>query len=415
VDIGKKRTWKIALICWIVSATAEGFALEPNEILIIANRDSVASVQLAEYYCARRNVPNANILTLPLGSGLADTISRDDYEQKLAKPISKRLSHSQLARQIRCLLTTYGVPIKLKGRGPLADKEPELKKLQESARQQKEKIEQSQDSGSADTAKQNGDLKRKLVRLQRDIDRILGKETDASVDSELSMVLTRDYELYRWQPNALKGNLLDIGSTTLMVCRLDGPGPEIAKALVDKAMTAEKKGLKGTAYIDSRGLASDKKPYPTGYFDKCLRDLAILVRLRTDLSVEQERTERLFAPGSCPRTAIYCGWYSLSKYVEAFDFVDGAIGYHIASLEAVNLRDPNSSQWCPAMLTNGITATLGAVAEPYLNAFPEPRDFFLELFNGRCLVEAYYYTKPFNSWRMVLIGDPLYRPFKTAD
>ncbi len=28
------------------------------------------------------------------------------------------------------------------------------------------------------------------------------------------------------------------------------------------------------------------------------------------------------------------------------------------------------------------------------------------------LVEAYYRSKPFNSWAMVLVGDPLYNPFR---
>jgi len=65
------------------------------------------------------------------------------------------------------------------------------------------------------------------------------------------------------------------------------------------------------------------------------------------------------------------------------------------------------------MLMNGITATLGPVAEPYLHAFPEPRAFFPKLYEGNCLVEAYYRTKPLISWQMLLIGDPLYRPFKT--
>ena len=137
-----------------------------------------------------------------------------------------------------------------------------------------------------------------------------------------------------------------------------------------------------------------------------------MIRQRTNLDVKTENTGRLFKPGDCPDTAVYCGWYSLRKYIDAFDFVDGAIGYHIASFEAVDIRDPNSTQWCPAMLKDGITATLGAVAEPYLLSFPEPHLFFLELLNGYCLVEAYYRTKPFNSWQMVLIGDPLYRPFK---
>ena len=138
----------------------------------------------------------------------------------------------------------------------------------------------------------------------------------------------------------------------------------------------------------------------------------MLARFRTELTITQERTEKLFQPGECPQAAIYCGWYSLEKYVDAFDFVDGAVGYHISSLEAVDLRNTSSGQWCPAMLADGITATLGAVSEPYLHSFPEPKEFFLQLFNGRCLVEAYYYTKPFNSWQLVLVGDPLYTPFK---
>jgi len=225
-------------------------------------------------------------------------------------------------------------------------------------------------------------------------------------------VLFGNYELYRWQPNILMNDVLGLSFNTLMVCRLDGPGEKIVKGLVDKAITAEKTSLTGIAYIDSRGIARDRNRYSYGYFDQSLRDLAAFTRLRTKIAVKEERTEKLFAPGACPQTAIYCGWYSLKKYIDAFDFVDGAIGYHISSWEAIDLRDPNSSQWCPAMLRDGITATLGAVAEPYLHSFPEPRAFFLELFNGRCLVEAYYRTKPFNSWQLVLIGDPLYRPFK---
>jgi uncharacterized protein (TIGR03790 family) len=132
------------------------------------------------------------------------------------------------------------------------------------------------------------------------------------------------------------------------------------------------------------------------------------------MPIKEEQTGKLFMSGSCPQTAVYCGWYSLGKYVDAFDFVDGAVGFHIASIEAKKLRDPNSSTWCAAMLADGITATLGAVDEPYLHTFPQPKAFFAELFKGGCLVEAYYHTKPFNSWQLVLIGDPLYRPFKKS-
>jgi uncharacterized protein (TIGR03790 family) len=391
-------------------------ALEPDEILIIANGNHSESLAIAQYYCAKRGVPVDNILTLPLGTELSYTITRANYEKQLAEPIRERLLSLGSSGHINCLLTTYGVPIKVEGREQLKGQEAKLKELKELAEKEKNKIEQLKKNVPASNkqglAQQKKRINAKLAQLQSEIDRIIGKETGASVDSELSMVLFDNYELYRWQPNILKNNSLGLSLNTLMVCRLDGPDEGIVKGLVDKALRAEKTGLTGIAYVDSRGIARDRKRYSPGYFDQSLRDLATFTRLRTKIAVKEERTEKLFAAGACPRTAIYCGWYSLKKYIDAFDFVDGAIGYHISSWEAVDLRDPNSSQWCPAMLKDGITATLGAVAEPYLHSFPEPRAFFLELFNGRCLVEAYYHTKPFNSWQLVLIGDPLYRPFK---
>ena len=398
----------LSAILWCSPA----FALEPNEILIIANSDCSKSLALSRYYCEKRNVPTDNILALPLGAGLSNTISRDDYDKQLAEPVRTKLSGGKFAGKIKCLLTTYGVPVKVGKRAALKnelDKLPQLKNLLE---QEQGRFTQMNLDGSKASAEQKKNIERNLARLKSEIDRISGEETNASVDSELVMVLFGSYELYRWKPNKLKYKMPYWDYKSLMVCRLDGPGFEIAQGLIDKALSAERIGLHGIAYIDSRGLAEDKTPYSAGYYDQSLRDLAVLLMLRTDFVVRQERTGKLFEPHSCPRTAVYCGWYSLQKYIDAFDFVDGAIGYHISSLEAVDLRDPNSTQWCPAMLRHGITATLGAVAEPYIHSFPQPKEFFSELLDGYCLVEAYYRTAPFNSWQLILVGDPLYKPFK---
>lgn len=402
-----------ALITFLISLIpSAGYALQPDQILVIANGDIQASGQIAEYYCTKRGVPESNIFTLSLGENLGDTITRDDYEKQLAGPIRRKLYSPEFAGKIRCLLTTYGVPVRVGTRGPLKDKQDEIRRLKKLLEQEKNKLQQLDQSGTTNTSGKRKDIKRKLTQLQSEIDYIVGKETTASTDSELSMVLFGDYKLYRWQPNRLSYEIPYWDFKSLMACRLDGPGLKIIKGLVDKAIAAEKTGLTGIAYIDSRGLPADKKSYSTGYFDQSLRDLASMIKTRTQLPVIEERTDALFAPGQCSSTALYCGWYSLKKYIDAFDFVDGAIGYHIASLEAVELRDPNSTQWCPAMLKDGITATMGAVAEPYLHSFPRPKAFFAELLDGRCLVEAYYRTKPFNSWQLVLIGDPLYTPFK---
>jgi len=385
-------------------------ALQPEEILVIANSDIAKSVELSQYYCLTRSVPVGNIVLLPLGEKLSETINRDDYEKLLAKPIRSKLKSDDVVGEIRCLVTTYGVPIKVGARAALKGQQNKLDMLRELLEEKKEKNKRLELSGSADAEeKKNAELQ--LLRLQAKIDYITGRETNASVDSELSMVLFEDYELYRWQSNRLKYKIPYWDRKTLMVCRLDGPSTEIAEGLVDKAMVAERAGLKGLAYIDSGYSKIKKHKALFKHFDESLLDLAYVVKTQTQLDVVQETTSKLFEPGQCPRTALYCGWYSLKNYIDAFDFVDGAVGYHIASYEAMNLRDPNSGRWCASMLKEGITATLGAVAEPYLQAFPEPKAFFNELIDGYCLVEAFYHTKPYNSCPLVFVCFSLYRPF----
>jgi uncharacterized protein (TIGR03790 family) len=389
------------------------FALEPEEILVIANRQISASERIAEYYCEKRKIPKKNIIYLALGYEPREGISRDEYERSLALPIRRELQR-RFPGEIRCLVTTYGIPIKVGPRGMLPGMGGKLNELKRLLSQEKQRLEQMEQDPALDSNQvsiEKKQINRKIAQMQLEIGRISGRETNASVDSELSMVLFQPYELYRWQPNMLRGDVLGLGFRTLMVSRLDGPSYEIIKGLIDKALTAEETGLKGIAYIDSRGF---KQSDLYGYFDQSLRDLAVFIRWSTKMPIKAEETGKLFAPGSCPQTAVYCGWYSLKKYVDAFDFVDGAVGFHIASFEAQHLRDPNSTTWCAAMLADGITATLGPVNEPYLHTFPQPKAFFAELFEGGCLVEAYYHTKPFNSWQFVLIGDPLYRPFKKS-
>ncbi|MBN1457254.1 MAG: TIGR03790 family protein, partial [Sedimentisphaerales bacterium] len=245
-----------------------------------------------------------------------------------------------------------------------------------------------------------------------DISDISGYETNASVDSELSMVMFDDYPLYRWQENELENSLFPELAKTLMASRLDGPGEEIARGLIDKAVKAQREGLKGRAYIDKGYSLLKTKPLYKVYDDHLGRAAEVIAG--RGFEVITDDTKNVFGEGKCPRAALYCGWYSLRRYVDAFDFVDGAVGYHIASLEAVDLRDGQSTQWVPSMLADGITVTIGAVAEPYLSAFPKPDCFFAELFKGKTVVEAYYRCSPFNSWQMMLIGDPLYRPFVPA-
>jgi uncharacterized protein (TIGR03790 family) len=77
----------------------------------------------------------------------------------------------------------------------------------------------------------------------------------------------------------------------------------------------------------------------------------------------------------CPNAVLYCGWYSYAKYVDAFTWYRGAIGYHIASSECTTLKKPGSKVWSKMMLEKGVAA-IGPVDKPYVQSLNVPETFF---------------------------------------
>jgi uncharacterized protein (TIGR03790 family) len=244
-------------------------------------------------------------------------------------------------------------------------------------------------------------------------------QTTAAVDSEMTLIIAGSYQKNGWLPNPFNLGferlpvISRIRAKTLMVGRLDGPTPATARRLVDDALEVEKTGLSGVIYLDARGLTGQATFGSYVWFDQHLLHLSDLLKKYSDLKVVLDKQPGLFPPGSCPDAALYCGWYSLANYVPAFKWNKGAVGYHVASSEATTLKKPGANVWCKRMLEEGVAATLGPVAEPYLASFPLPDQFFPLLMTGKLtLLEVYFLTVPQVSWMQVLIGDPLYRPFQ---
>ncbi len=245
------------------------------------------------------------------------------------------------------------------------------------------------------------------------------EQSSAAVDSELCLLRRPSFSTGRWLANPFMQRYDHFPGIeaprrrTLMVCRLDGPSPVIVRRLIDDSLYAEQHGVTGNFYIDGRGLAADKenKDFYAEY-DRHLEKLYNEIKDKSPLPVVYDKTPALFPSHAELPAALYVGWYSLGKYVDAFSWQRGAVGFHVASAEAATLREKASTVWCKRMLEKGIAATLGPTEEPYLQSFPLPDQFFPLLLDGKLpLIEVYYRTLPFLSWRQVLIGDPLYRPF----
>ncbi len=242
--------------------------------------------------------------------------------------------------------------------------------------------------------------------------------TQSAFDNELALLWWGLYERREWLPNALNFRIAPHMHTprVLMVMRLDGPHPDVVDRLIAAGIKTETRGLDGTIAIDSGAFPEHHddigKPDPFREFDRDLVHLFLLARTKGNLPATLDDKPEVFAPHSIKNVALYAGWYSLRRYVPGCDFVPGAVGYHIASLEMVGLHGDQETGWVHGLLNDGVVATVGAVAEPYLAAFPKPSDFFPLLMTGKLtLAEVYWRTTPMTSWMICAIGDPLYNPF----
>jgi len=261
-----------------------------------------------------------------------------------------------------------------------------------------------------------------LSLSQWEIERYQQADGSASLDSELSFLWWEPgtYPLAGRLPNpwylGYGGKVNDWPVPLLMVSRIDAPTMPLAQSMIDQAMSTEAAGLTGNVYVDARGMKKGP-PLSYGFYDADMQDFASKFRNVARYPLTLENTEERFnTPGQAPNVALYVGWYRLRHYEDAFTFNPGAIGYHIASGEAVSIHNPKELGWCKNALERGITVTLGPVGEPYLDAFPLPTEFFGLLYSGQySLVEAYFLSKRYLSWKMVLFGDPLYRPWFKAD
>ncbi|MBA4062229.1 MAG: hypothetical protein C0501_00720 [Isosphaera sp.] len=400
----------------LLVTAATGSALEPADVWVLVNKNVPESRQVADHYLAKRGVPKGNVVELDLPKG--EDITRAEYDAKLAGRLRDALKDKKDAAKV--LVTTYGVPLRVGSQVPNADEKKQLDALRpdlDAARKKVAELEKTKDADKKDVDAARAEVNRLQAR-----EKVLAHaESQASVDSELMLLWWPKYELVRWVPNPLYFQASEGYRTrnppVVMTARLDGPTADIAKRLVDDAVAVEAKGLAGEVVVDARGIPFTFKPgtdigFGYGGYDESMREAAALFE-KAGLKVTLDQKNEVLPAGSAKGVAIYCGWYSHAKFVDCCEYVPGAVAWHLASSEATTLRKPDSPVWCPNLLKKGAAATVGPVAEPYTVGFPKPAEFFGFLATGEfTLVESYARSMTTCSWMAVLVGDPLYNPFK---
>src|SRR5690349_9003775 len=101
--------------------------LRADELLLIVNGNIPASVKSAEFYAKARGVPDGRILKLNLPA--SEEIAFDKYEAEVVPAVREYLRANKLDKQVRCLVTFFGIPIRIGGKQPSPEEKQEIADL----------------------------------------------------------------------------------------------------------------------------------------------------------------------------------------------------------------------------------------------------------------------------------------------
>ena len=348
--------------------------LGPENILVVYNRDSVDSAAIARYYRKLRGLSADQLCPVSVNR-YALSVPLEDYRD-LRKAIIAHIGAKKLQNRVRCLLLMPDIPQGVRTSNP-------------------------------------------------------GRAEYLALDSMLADIVTdgnpptkpnRYPVLCRlggnFVPKGYSSKMQDACGGMMLVSRIEAPGLLAMKRVLDSAQQGEALAragtpFAGTFYIDT----SPGKPGLWTAFNASMQACAEMGKAMGNRVVIDNTDKRLTTFNAGP-AVFYCGWYTLSSKINRGQdrWAPGAIAVEIHSGSARLLRssmkpNPYANSYVAFFAAHGVAGTYGAFREPYLAAFPKPHEVLTSLRAGLTWAECFWANVPHLNWQMVLLGDPLYRPF----
>jgi len=108
------------LMLWFLVAASPASALTPDQIALVVNARSPEGRALAELYAKQRHVPDGRIIEVDLDPisaiSPAEEMPFDDYAPKVAAPVRAFLLRNHLKDRVTCLVTFWGMPLRIGAR-----------------------------------------------------------------------------------------------------------------------------------------------------------------------------------------------------------------------------------------------------------------------------------------------------------
>ena len=384
----------LVLIAACLPATAQGIAisgasatpLDRENVLLVINGNSAESRDVGEYYRQKRAIPEGNVCKLSVQA--SESVDRATFDRAIGGPIAECIAHAGAQDKILFIVLARGVPLIVKIKQP--------------------------------------------------------KEEDDSVDSRLTLL----YSAMLGQPippgkvinpyytrNSGGGETVRFSHRDFpiyLVTRLDGYTAADAKALVDRALEADRNrpAKSGRFVFDER--AEDDTP-GNGWLSAAAARLRAVGMPAPRIQLESSGQ---FLTGQ-DQVMGYASWGSNdpsdhSRYLKNH-WLPGALMTEFVSTNARTFERPpekwNIGSWKDSSRTffhdspqsligdaiqEGVTGIAGNVSEPFLDACVRPQVLFPAYVKGLNLAESFYSAMPYLNWKGVVLGDPLTAPFAGA-
>ena len=369
-----------AFACLSTWLAPQAYAQTAENVAVVINDNSPDSQRIGEHYARTRSLPPANVLRIHAST--SETIERGAFVSSIEAPIAAAIRRASLQDRVLYLVLTKGVPLRIAGTsgldGTLSSVDSELTLLYRRM--------------TGQTVPPAGKIDNPYFLGAREL-------------REAAPFSHREHDVY-------------------LVTRIDAFTVDQAMSLIDKAQNTSTEGQIVLDQLDQDGTRPGNQ-----WLAQAARRLN-----------EQGHAARVILEATAkPARDVspVLGYYSWGAADPAhrqrtmgMGFVPGSIAANLAGSDARTFLPPPEN-WVPDasgdpatflagtadalvgdLIREGVTGVAGQIGEPYLLGAVRPDILFPAYLAGFNLAEAFYLATPALSWKTIVVGDPLCRPFK---
>ena len=381
-------TWRYALagmLCVLAMCDGARAGGGPENVLVVVNSRSWASLTVANHFCRLRRIPPSNVFYLDW-PGSITTIDVETFRQKILAPIVEAIEMRRLGGQIDYVVYSSDFPYAIQFDADVAPPVPKFS------------------TGSLTSLTYLSHLvrarRREYARLK------VNWYMRPYANGQLTAPTSGFRASYGWQSD---GHRRDAEGQhyllSTMLAYTSGRGNSVEEAIryLRRSALADGSHPGGTIYFaQNENIRSKTRHGAYPAVVEKLTELGVAAAIVDGRVPRQKRDIR-----GCMTGIAQLNWGNSENEIRP-----GAICDNLTSFGGV-LREKAGQTPLSAYLRYGAAGTSGTVVEPYAieNKFPHPM-IHVHYVRGCTLAEAFYQSVS-GPYQLLIVGDPLCRPWAT--